>query len=317
MAKNRYKPCDKFNYWTLKEYVKDKKQWIAQCVCGKEKLVWVDHLKNGKSISCSCIGKSTHKMTGTPTYVSWNNAKQRCTNKNNQRFYSYGGRGIEMCDRWLNSFDNFFEDMGERPVGMSIDRIDVDGNYEPGNCRWATDKEQSNNLRIHKERGFSLEEISKLCDIPREVLGRRISNGWDVEKATQTEYNEYGERRKHQLEDKFYSIIELSNMFNIPYGRLQTRLNRGWELGRALTEPLSQGKKKINDGQNTKLKKTNKSGISGVFQKKTNGKWIAQITVNKQKMTIGTFNTIEDASIALENKRMEIKNNLDNYSKCG
>jgi hypothetical protein len=88
-----------------------------------------------------------HKRTRS----TWTAMKQRCLNKNNPSFADYGGRGITVCQRWLDSFQNFLADMGERPAGMSIDRIDVNGNYEPGNCKWSTPKEQVANRRRKEE----------------------------------------------------------------------------------------------------------------------------------------------------------------------
>ena len=92
-----------------------------------------------------------HGMRSTSTYSSWANILQRCTNQNSQAYERYGGRGITVCDRWRNSFENFYADMGERPEGTSIDRINNDSNYEPGNCRWATSTEQNNNRRERRK----------------------------------------------------------------------------------------------------------------------------------------------------------------------
>lgn len=91
-------------------------------------------------------GKKRHGMTHSPEYRTWDSMRQRCTNLKKKRYRDYGGRGITICARWYK-FDLFFEDMGNRPEGTSLDRIDVNGNYEPANCRWATKREQYENMR--------------------------------------------------------------------------------------------------------------------------------------------------------------------------
>lgn len=146
----------KFGRLLITEFVgriKGKTKWKAICDCGNETIVSTSDLRSNNTKSCGCYvlesrikhGHSrNHKIT--PEYSVWISMKGRCYNKNEKEYKYYGGRGIIVCDRWLERFDNFFDDMGVRPSKKhSIDRINNDGNYEPSNCRWATTKEQSRN----------------------------------------------------------------------------------------------------------------------------------------------------------------------------
>lgn len=121
--------------------------WLCQCDCGKTSIVRAGHLIRTKS--CGCMKyRSKHSMSGTPEYIAWRAAKERCLNPNNPKFPIYGARGITMSDAWVNDFRAFIEDMGRRPSNNhSLERKNSNGNYCKENCVWATSLEQNNNLR--------------------------------------------------------------------------------------------------------------------------------------------------------------------------
>lgn len=128
----------------------EKTRLHCRCDCGNEARPLACNVLRGLAKGCGCKvleGNHVHGMWGSPEYKSWNMLTQRCTNPKNKRWQHYGGRGIRVCDRWLASFEAFYADMGARPPNTSIDRIDVNGHYEPGNCRWADAKTQRANQR--------------------------------------------------------------------------------------------------------------------------------------------------------------------------
>ena len=175
--------------------------WECLCKCGKTTNATAKNLRSGNTKSCGCLNServiarnkagATHGMTGTPTWVVWDNMIQRCTNPNHKSYKEYGARGITICPAWRNEFATFHKDMGPRPAGMSIDRIDNDKGYEPGNCRWATVVEQANNRRNNITLTVggvtdTLANWSRKTGIGQKTIMYRIKNGWSDEQALST-----------------------------------------------------------------------------------------------------------------------------------
>lgn len=142
-----------FGNWTVIKRGEDdssgKIRWLCKCSCGVKILVCRSSLRNGRSTGCKSCSKrnNRHGLSRSSTYKVWDSAVQRCTNPKAQHFHNYGGRGITMCHTWVENFMNFFNDMGEKPKHLTLDRIDNDKGYFKENCRWTTMKVQNRNRR--------------------------------------------------------------------------------------------------------------------------------------------------------------------------
>lgn len=170
------------------------RRFLCKCDCGNLKEVFLSHLRRGNIRSCGCVAKETasnnskkHGLFGTRIYKAWDSMKRRCYAKNASQYDHYGERGIIVCDEWKNDFMSFYQwaIANGYKDNLTLDRIDVNGNYEPQNCRWVTRKEQSNNKRntVYLEYNgikHSIGEWSSITGISTSTLYTRIKLGWNV-----------------------------------------------------------------------------------------------------------------------------------------
>ena len=161
--------------------------WSCRCSCGASHNVASGHLRSGNTKSCGCLNvdsSTTHGMSTTSTYHTWESMKARCGNPKHKFYSRYGGRGIKLCSRW-SMFENFYEDMGECPVGLSIERKDNNKGYTPDNCVWASDKQQSKNKSsnvnlTYNGRTQCISVWAKELGVSANTLYSRIRRGWSV-----------------------------------------------------------------------------------------------------------------------------------------
>jgi hypothetical protein len=177
-----------------------KTTWNCLCDCGNTVNIPGSQLRNGNNRSCGCLLRETITTHGhsidsirSPEYTAWTNMKDRCLNANRGDYHRYGGRGIKVCDRWLSSFESFYEDMGKRPTPKhSLERENNEKDYEPGNVKWATPKEQQNNRSSNAVITFmgqqkTIKQWAETMGINYHTLWHRIRiQGWSIEKALLT-----------------------------------------------------------------------------------------------------------------------------------
>lgn len=221
-------------------------RWLCECECGKTVSVASRELNSGQTRSCGCLARelsklrnTTHGLSDSPEYGIWSAMKTRCTNQNTKNYDSYGGRGITISDRWLNSFENFYADMGPRPSAEhSIDRIENDKGYVPGNCRWATLVEQANNkrtTRLHDLNGelLTVREIVNKTGLPRSTVMNRLYSD-EIKRPVDSKPREV---KRYYYDGQTLTLSEWSKFTGISYRVLHARISKGWSIMDALTIP--------------------------------------------------------------------------------
>lgn len=195
---------DKFNRLTFQyecAVKQNRRRGLFTCECGKEIETTIWDVKHGHTKSCGCYhtevirqakthGEASLRNGYSREYVAWKAMKERCYSRSNVSYPNYGGRGIRVCQRWLNSFANFLADLGRKPTkSHSLDRINNNGNYTPKNCKWSTRSEQRRNSRCtltyveHDGKRLLITDWSKVSGVPEESISSRLRNGWPVQDA--------------------------------------------------------------------------------------------------------------------------------------
>lgn len=219
--------------------------WLCKCECGGETITRRNALKNGQSKSCGCLKISllkqskTHGLSRDPIYRVWSSMIQRCNNPKSTHFSSYGGRGITVCDRWLD-FGNFINDMGNRPSkDYSIDRIDNNSGYRPDNCRWSLREDQMANMRSNRfissdDRFVPIFKASKAKGIPSYIVRNRLRANWGEAEALDTPIH----RRIISTPKGDMRLSEAARTYGLSKHVLHLRLSRGWSIERAISTPV-------------------------------------------------------------------------------
>lgn len=249
---------------------------VAECRCGSTRVVNYRSMTSGRSTSCGCYREewasnrfTTHGDSGTPEYHAWRSMIDRCYNENCDGFHLYGGRGIRVCEEWLRSYESFRAHIGDRPtLDHSVDRFpDMDGDYRPGNVRWADKKQQANNRRSN--RIIDIDGVSKTLSewvddigiVDYSVVWSRLSNGWSPKDALITKSGDIGPRMlTHNGETK--CVTEWSKQTGIPATVIFRRLDLGWGDSDALTTKVGGRMDLEIDGETKPIDEW--SAISGV-----------------------------------------------------
>jgi hypothetical protein len=230
--------------------------WLCKCECGRKKSIQAYSLSNGHTRSCGCIQSefisirnTTHGLCKTPEYNTWRKIKERCLNKDTPSFHNYGGRGISLFPEWVNSYEKFLSYIGNRPSKKhSIDRINNNGNYEPGNVRWATNWQQANNKRVNHIIEFNgitqtMAEWADQTGITYNSIRTRINKGWSIEDTlTISTGSMRHNSRILEYNGVSQSVIDWSRQTGLDNKTIYDRINSGWTIEDALTKTKKTGR---------------------------------------------------------------------------
>lgn len=235
---------DVFTWLTIIEIeygVRGGRTYVCKCRCGNVVKYEKDRLVKGHNKSCGCKLRK-HSMAGTRIYQIWSNMKKRCENPKATFYDEYGGRGITFCEKW-RTFEGFYEDMNEGYADeLTLDRIDVNGDYTKENCRWVDVKTQMNNMRSNKRveyegETYTLSQFAEKFNLDYHLFRSRILRGFSLEKAMEPQW--IG-TMTYKGETK--TVREFAEEYGMSYRQLKKRLMWGWDVERALNQPIRRRK---------------------------------------------------------------------------
>lgn len=259
MAKKMDIKGKRFGKLTVLDYAYSKAcrtYWKCKCDCGKERIALGKNLMNRNILSCGCLrGKSTkHNLSGNTLYNVWEGIKKRCYNTNTNEYKNYGGRGIIVCKEWCNDFKKFYDwamvngyKEEKLPSGKNkyqIDRIDVNGNYEPSNCRWVTSKEQQRNRRNNKIIEYNGEKktFAEICEennLNYSCVASRIRRGKSISEAL---VDKKDCRKYYNYNGNLLTAKEISLINGISVSTINARFALGWSVEKVINTKLRRKK---------------------------------------------------------------------------